>query len=124
MHTKWKLKRKELAIGMISIKASALFQRKLIYKICPHCNKELNIKIYKEHERLYYNATKGIWSQDADSDNEGLISDFSSPGESNYDTDPTEKEILLEYSSENFTDELCNNDDVALQQQENASQGT
>ena len=99
-------------------------KKKLIYKICPHCNKELNIKIYKEHERLYYDATKGIWSQDVDSDNEGLISDFSSPGESDYDTDPTEKEILGEYSSESFTDELCNNDDVALQQQENASQGT
>ena len=50
--------------------------------------------MYKEHERLYYDASKGIWSQDADSDKEGLISDFSSPGESDYDTNPAEKEIL------------------------------
>ena len=47
-----------------------------------------------------------VSSQDADSDNEGLISDFSSPGESDYDTDPAEKEILGDKNSENFPDEL------------------
>ena len=26
--------------------------RKLAYKLCLHCNKELNIKIYNEHKRL------------------------------------------------------------------------
>ena len=84
----------------------------------------MNIKIYKEHERLYYDASKDIWSQDADSDNEGLISDFSSPGKSDYDTDPAEKEILEDNGSENFPDELCHTDEVDDPQQENASQGT
>ena len=71
----------------------------------------------------YCDASKGIWSQDADSDSKGLISDFSSPGKSDYDTDPAKKEILRHYNSENFPDELCHIDDLDVQQQENASQG-
>lgn len=34
-------------------KYPAAKNRKLSYKVCLHCNKELNIKIYKEHKRLY-----------------------------------------------------------------------
>ena len=31
------------------------------YNVCPHCNKELNIKRYKEHKRLYFNEVTKQW---------------------------------------------------------------
>ena len=33
----------------------------LSHKWCPHCGKELNIKTYKEHKRLYYNESTKEW---------------------------------------------------------------
>lgn len=97
--------------------------RKLSYKLCLHCNKELNIKIYKEHKRLYYDSSKGIWSQDAvllNSDDEGL-SDFSSPGESDHDTDPAvENEMLEDFNVLNT--ESYHTVDFIAHQKENANQ--
>ena len=60
--------------------------RKLAYKLCLHCNKELNIKIYNEHKRLYYDASKRSWNQDVVmiSDNEEASSEFSSLSEADY----------------------------------------
>ena len=34
---------------------------KLSHKWCPHCRKELNIKPYKEHKRLYFNESTKQW---------------------------------------------------------------
>ena len=34
---------------------------KRTYKICPHCNKEINIKTFKAHKRLYYNDVSKAW---------------------------------------------------------------
>ena len=31
------------------------------YKTCPHCNEELTLKRYKEHERLYYDSDTKVW---------------------------------------------------------------
>lgn len=31
------------------------------HRICPHCSKELNIKTYKEHRRLYYDSSTSKW---------------------------------------------------------------
>ena len=31
------------------------------HKICPHCNKEINIKTFKDHKRLYYNEVSKTW---------------------------------------------------------------
>ena len=31
------------------------------YKLCPHCHKELNLKRYKEHKRLYFNDDTKQW---------------------------------------------------------------
>ena len=31
------------------------------YKLCPHCQKELNFKRYKEHKRLYFNDDTKQW---------------------------------------------------------------
>ena len=33
----------------------------VIYKCCLHCNKELSIKRFKEHQRLYYNHDTKEW---------------------------------------------------------------
>ena len=107
---------------------------KLSYNFCLHCNKELNIKIYKEHKRLYYDTDKGIWSQDVAllNHNNEELSDFNSPGVSDYDTDP---------AIEMLEDQLCNEDlcsedfndvnaeayhiaDLATCQNENTNQGT
>ena len=37
-------------------------QRISTHKICPHCNKELNIKTYKDHKQLYFNADTKVWT--------------------------------------------------------------
>lgn len=41
------------------------------YQICGHCHKELNIMIYKDHKRLYYDAVNRSWVQDDNSDAHG-----------------------------------------------------
>ena len=53
------------------------------YKVCGHCHKELSLKIYKEHKRLYYKAVKKSWVEDNNNDEEG--SDQSSSGFSSLD---------------------------------------
>lgn len=35
-----------------------------MYRICEHCNKEVNIKVYKEHKRLYFNITTNSWTKE------------------------------------------------------------
>ena len=39
-------------------------KRRKCYSICPHCKKELNIKRYKEHKRLYFNKDTKQWIVD------------------------------------------------------------
>lgn len=34
---------------------------KLTHKLCPHCNKQLNIKTYKEHKRLHFHESSRSW---------------------------------------------------------------
>ena len=31
------------------------------YRICPHCRDSVSIKVYKEHERIYYNKDDRSW---------------------------------------------------------------
>lgn len=31
------------------------------YRICPHCDKELNLKKFREHKRLYYDCDAKQW---------------------------------------------------------------
>lgn len=31
------------------------------YKICPHCDKELNLKKFREHKQLYYDCDAKWW---------------------------------------------------------------
>lgn len=52
--------------------------RKREYKYCQHCDKELNVKRFKEHERLYFNKDANTWMKETDaSDASDQESDFS-----------------------------------------------
>ena len=35
--------------------------KKVTHKVCPHCKKELNLKTYKDHKRLYYDISSNTW---------------------------------------------------------------
>ena len=81
--------------------------RKLAYKLCLHCNKELNIKIYNEHKRLYYDASKRSWNQDVVmiSDNEEASSEFSSLSEADYGgRNEDHNKPVITSSDEDFSD--------------------
>ena len=34
---------------------------KLMYKYCPHCQKQCSIKAYKDHKRLFFNSETNSW---------------------------------------------------------------
>ena len=34
---------------------------RLTHKYCPHCQKDCNVKTYKEHRRLFFNPAKKSW---------------------------------------------------------------
>ena len=36
-------------------------KRNRSYQVCPHCNRELNTKRFKEHRRLYFNTDTKRW---------------------------------------------------------------
>lgn len=31
------------------------------YRVCPHCGDTVSSKVYKDHERLYYNKADKTW---------------------------------------------------------------
>ena len=35
--------------------------RSLKYKVCPHCNRCLNVKTFKEHKRLFFSEESSTW---------------------------------------------------------------
>ena len=43
-------------------------RRKANYKLCGHCDKELSMKIFKEHRRLYYDSANKSWIRDGNDD--------------------------------------------------------
>ena len=47
------------------------------YKRCLHCDKELSMKRFKEHQRLYYDAQTKTWMTTDDNTSSENISDFS-----------------------------------------------
>lgn len=36
------------------------------YRVCPHCNETVSSKVFKAHERLYYNKEERKWITLAD----------------------------------------------------------
>ena len=82
--------------------------RKVAYKLCFYGNKELNIKIYNEHKRLYYDTFKRSWNQDVvmDNDNKEASSEFSSLSEADYGShneDHHNKPVITS-SADDFSD--------------------
>lgn len=49
---------------------------KLIHKLCPHCNKQLNLKSYMEHKRLHFDESSKCWHKVEldDSDSSSIVS--------------------------------------------------
>lgn len=54
---------------------------KRVHKFCPHCEKECNIKTYKEYKRLFFNSDLKTWytarplpEKKVDSDSDSLLS--------------------------------------------------
>ena len=43
---------------------SPFVKHKCSYRVCEHCSRELSVKIYREHKRLYYNPTTNTWAKD------------------------------------------------------------
>ena len=42
-------------------------QRKcILYRVCEHCDKEVSIKVYKEHKRLYFSTSTNSWTKEYD----------------------------------------------------------
>ena len=38
-------------------------KRRCMYRVCEHCGKEVSIRVYKEHKRLYYSTTTNSWTR-------------------------------------------------------------
>ena len=96
------------------------------YNVCPHCDRELNIKRYKEHKQLYFNKATKQWmveDQPKSLGDDGSSSDcFSSldecdagdlsilanqQGEQNSDSfDLDDLDDLTEYQPEHLADEM------------------
>lgn len=54
--------------------------RKRDYKYCQHCEKELNVKRFKEHQRLYYDKNTNKWIKEGVTGAaEGCDADVSDP---------------------------------------------
>ena len=58
-----------------------------MYKVCPHCDKNLNMKTYKEHKRLYFDDQLKVWhcspeSDSGDSDSTDISQPDSVPNDS------------------------------------------
>lgn len=34
-----------------------------LYRECPHCQKQLSLKIFREHKKLHYNASTKMWTK-------------------------------------------------------------
>lgn len=67
------------------------------YKFCPHCEKECNIKTYKEHKRLFFNPDLKTWysaqplpEKEVHSDSDSL---FSFPDDSDEGNDCDKQEL-------------------------------
>lgn len=107
------------------------------YLLCHHCEKELSIKRFKEHERLFFNKDTKEWIKNCESGSvrtsgsESGLSDFSDFGElecCNLASDSSEvqdcqiedEDPLTSLEIEDFVvkdDDLSESNDQQLQQQ-------
>ena len=45
------------------LKHTSAARSRLTHKKCPHCGKNVNLKTFKEHRRLYYDSGKRTWTK-------------------------------------------------------------
>ena len=70
---------------------------KLMYKYCPHCQKQCSIKAYKDHKRLFFNSETNSWvtvtaltaTHGAESDSTSLSSEDDTNNEHLLSFEPT-----------------------------------
>ena len=39
-------------------------KRARTYRMCEHCSKEVSVRVYKNHRRLYFNAASNTWTKE------------------------------------------------------------
>ncbi len=74
---------------------------KRIYRVCPHCEKQLNLKIFREHKKLHYNLSTKLWTKTVVGDKVSSGSDTSSSFEL---TEQVELRRSSEENTSNSTD--------------------
>ena len=73
---------------------------KVMYKYCPHCQKQCSIKAYKDHKRLFFNLEANLWvtvaslsaTHEAESDSTSLSSEDDINIEHTFSFEPTASE--------------------------------
>ena len=78
-------------------------KRKRKYKNCEHCRKDLSVKIYKEHKRLYYDPATTSWCKDLDEQDDSST-EFSDAF--------SDIDMILDSVSEKSTASCCESDIV------------
>ena len=76
---------------------------RLTHRYCPHCQKECNIKTYKDHKKLFYNPDTVSWyvastfkDRVTESDSESFNSSLPSDDEENHDKHDSSSESEVE----------------------------
>ncbi len=74
------------------------------YKTCPHCNRELNPKKFREHERLFYNYDSKEWCKEkGSSDESSEISSFEDSNEVEHAQSETDQSEFEDYFADENT---------------------
>jgi len=104
-----------------------LTKRRRCYRLCEHCSKEVSIKIYKEHQWLFYDPVTKSWckkqenlsqsSSDLSSlDGYDLQSDFDEVfGQEQSNSDSLEWENESQFSDELTSEQSTDPDDMLYQ---------
>ncbi len=84
-----------------------------MYKYCPHCQKQCNIKTFREHKRLYFNFETNSWVNSLDLlPKNSLASDVESDSTLDLSSENEMTKELSLNSSSNSVQELGGETDV------------
>ena len=87
-------------------------QHGLTHRVCPHCNREINIKTYRDHRRLYFNEMSKSWLVAPASCSTMSDDQVSSSGSSIFSESDSSHELSIDES--NFTSDLNSTTALAL----------
>ena len=77
---------------------------KLMYKYCPHCQRQCHIKAYKDHKRLYFNSDTNTWVTVPDLEQQGSCIDSDSTIDLSSEDECTEDSLLFNFISNNVSE--------------------